>query len=164
MSDKDEVFLTLEKIPWFGDLKKEHLRKIAAISRVLQFKSGERFFHEGDRQDNIYILTAGRVALDMFVPHHGKMRISTLEQGEIIGWSSVTPSIHRRTAGAVAVLDGEALVMDAENLRTLCEEDHDLGYLVMCQLSDAVASRLMETRLQLLDVFGEPTETENAQE
>jgi CRP-like cAMP-binding protein len=163
MSTKDEVLLTFKKIPWFSGLRDEHLIKIADITNVRQFKGGERFFHEGDKQDYIYVLTDGRVALDMFVPHHGKMRISTIEQWDIFGWSSVTPGIHQRTAGAVAVLDGDALAIDAEKLRQLCETDHDLGFMVMDQLASVVASRLMETRLQLIDMFGEPTETKNAQ-
>jgi hypothetical protein len=33
----------------------------------------------------------------------------------------------------------------------------------MRRLASVVASRLMETRLQLLDVFGEPTENKNDQ-
>jgi CRP-like cAMP-binding protein len=91
------------------------------------------------------------------------MRISTIEEWDVFGWSSVTPGVHQRTAGAVAVLDGETLATDAEQLRQLCEKDHDLGFLVMRRLASVVASRLMETRLQLLDVFGEPTENKNDQ-
>ena len=163
MGNTDEVIAAFNKIPWFSGLRAEHLAKIAEISLVRHFKSGERFFQEGDKQDNIYVLTAGRVALDMFVPHHGKMRISTIEEWDVFGWSSVTPGVHQRTAGAVAVLDGETLAIDAEKLRQLCEKDHDLGFLVMRRLAGVVASRLMETRLQLLDMFGEPTENKNAQ-
>jgi CRP-like cAMP-binding protein len=159
----DEVIEVFDKIPWFSGLKEEHIKKIASISHVCHFKSGERFFHEGDKQDYIYILTEGRVALDMFVPHHGKLRISTIELWDVFGWSSVTPTIHRRTAGAVAVLDGEALAADAEKLRKLCEKDHDLGFYVMRQMASVVANRLMVTRLQLIDMFAEPTETKNAE-
>jgi CRP/FNR family cyclic AMP-dependent transcriptional regulator len=163
MCPKEDVFDAFKKIPWFSGLKDEHLNQIAAISFVRKFKSGERFFQEGDKQDYIYVLTEGRVALDMFVPHHGKLRFSTLEQWDVFGWSSVTPTIHQRTAGAVAVLDGEALATDAEKLRQACEKDHDLGYLVMRRLAGVVASRLMETRLQLIDMFGEPAENKNVE-
>ena len=163
MSPMDEVVDVINKIPWVSGLKEDHLKKIVAISHVRHFKAGERFFHEGDKQDYIYILTEGRVALDMFVPHHGKQRFSTIELWDVFGWSSVTPTIHQRTAGAVAVVDGEALATDAEKLRKLCEKDHDLGFLVMRQLASVVANRLMVTRLQLIDMFAEPTETKNAE-
>ena len=163
MGSIDEIYTAFYNIPWFSGLKEDHLKEIAKISHLRHFKSGERFFQEGDKQDYIYVLTDGRLALDMFVPHRGKLRFSTIEEWDVFGWSSVTPGIHQRTAGAVAVLDGTVLATDAEKLRQLCEKDHDLGYLVMRRLAGVVASRLMETRLQLLDMFGEPTENKNDQ-
>jgi CRP/FNR family cyclic AMP-dependent transcriptional regulator len=161
MDPTEEVYEAFNLIPWFKGLKEEYLQKIAEISHVRHFKSGERFFHEGDRQDFIYVLTSGRVVLDMFVPHHGRVRFSSLDEWDVFGWSSVTPNIHQRTAGAVAVLEGTALAIDAEKLRLVCETDTSLGYLVMRRLAGVVASRLMETRLQLLDIFSTPAETKN---
>ncbi len=160
MEPKEELYEAFHSIPWFSSLKENHRNKIAGISHIKHFRSGERFFHEGDRQDFIYVLTSGRVALDMFVPHHGKVRFSSVEKWDVFGWSSVTPNVHQRTAGAVAVLDGAAVAMDAEKLRLICEADTGLGYLVMRRLAGVVASRLMETRLQLIDMFG-ATETKN---
>jgi len=96
----------------------------------------------------------------MFVPHRGKIRFYTAEPGEVFGWSSVTPTIRQRTAGATAVVDGLIVCISAEKLRQACEEDHDLGYLVMRRLANVVAGRLLVTRLQLLDMFANP-ETKN---
>jgi CRP-like cAMP-binding protein len=101
----------------------------------------------------------GRVALDIFIPHKGKVRIYTAEPWDIFGWSSVTPVIRKRTAGAVAVVDGLVACIDSERLRNLCDEDHDLGYLVMRRLANIVASRLLVSRLQLLDMFAAPEVT-----
>jgi hypothetical protein len=39
----------------------------------------------------------------------------------------------------------------------MSEEDHDLGYVVMRRLANVIASRLLVTRLQLLDMFANPT-------
>ena len=69
---------------------------------------------------------------------------------------------HEGAARAVAVMDGVVVATDSEKLRKVCEEDHDLGYFVMRRLANVVASRLMVTRLQLLDMFAEPTEKKNA--
>jgi CRP/FNR family cyclic AMP-dependent transcriptional regulator len=69
--------------------------------------------------------------------------------------------VRQRTAGAAAVLDSFIVGFDAEKLRQLCEADHNLGYLVMRRLANIVASRLMVTRLQLLDMFAQPPETKN---
>ena len=161
MDPIDEVLEELRKIPWFQELREDHIRKIASISRIRPMKAGEVIFREGDTHESVYIVLQGRVGLEMFVPHRGRVRFYTAETWELFGWSSVTPNVHLRTAGATAVLDGALLKVDAAKLDEACEQDHDLGYLVMRRLSRVVASRLQVTRLQLLDMFASP-ETKNA--
>jgi CRP/FNR family transcriptional regulator, cyclic AMP receptor protein len=156
MDDKAEVTQELGKIPWFQELKPEHLQKLTEITHLQSMKNGEILFREGDTEGYLYIVIEGRVALDMFVPHRGKIRIYTAERWDVFGWSSVTPSIHKRTAGAVCVMDGLVAGIDAEKLRQACDEDHDLGYVVMRRLAHIIASRLLVTRLQLLDMFATP--------
>ena len=46
--------------------------------------------------------------------------------------------------------------MQATQLYKLCDDDHDLGYVGRRRLSNVVASRLLTTRLQLLDMFAHP--------
>ena len=159
MNPTDEVFDELQKIPWFQELKPEHVRQFAEISTLRHFKAGDVFFHEGDKQDYFYIVLSGRVALDMFVPHRGKVRFFTCEEWDSFGWSSVTPVVRTRTAGAVGVLEGTVLATDTTKLQALCDRDHDIGYLFMRRMANVIASRLLVTRLQLLDMFAEPTET-----
>jgi len=50
--------------------------------------------------------------------------------------------------------------LDAFALRQLCEEDSGLGYIVMTRMANVVASRLLTTRLQLLDMFAHPESKE----
>ena len=156
MDSTEEVLEAFRKIPWFQELKEEHIRKLASISRLRPMKAGEIIFREGDTHESVYIVVDGRVGLEMFVPHQGKVRFYTAEPSEIFGWSSVTPNVHVRTAGATAVLDGMLIRIDAEKLNQACDEDHDLGYLVMRRLARVVAGRLQVTRLQLLDMFANP--------
>ena len=160
MGNVEDVSKELQKIPWFHELNKEHIQKIAEITDVSHVKSGEVLFREGDKQECIYVVIEGRIALDMFIPHRGKIRFYTAEPGEVFGWSSVTPTIRQRTAGATAVVDGLIVCIDSEKLRQVCDEDHDLGYLVMRRMANVVAGRLLVTRLQLLDMFANP-ETKN---
>ncbi len=161
MDPIEEVLEELRKIPWFQELREDHIRKIASISKIRPMKAGEVIFREGDTHESVYIVLRGRVGLELFVPHRGRVRFYTAEPWEIFGWSSVTPNVHLRTAGATAVLDGALVKVDAAELNEACEQDHDLGYLVMRRLARVVAGRLQVTRLQLLDMFANP-ETKNA--
>jgi len=159
MMDSDparEVHTQLLTIPWFQEQASEHVHRIAQISLLRHFVAGEVFFREGDLQDYFYIVLAGRVALDMFVPHRGKVRFYTAEKWDVFGWSSVTPSVRTRTASAVGVIAGSVIGIDAQKLIGLCNQDPNLGYPVMSRLAHVIASRLMVTRLQLLDMFAEP--------
>jgi CRP-like cAMP-binding protein len=156
MTTTHEVSEELRKIPWFQELKRQHIQKIASISSLRRVKAGQTLFREGDKEDYVYIVIQGRVALDMFVPHRGKVRFYTAEPWEIFGWSSVTPTVRQRTAGATAVVDSLVARIKAHDMRQACDDDHDLGYLVMRRLANVVAGRLLVTRLQLLDMFAHP--------
>ena len=156
MSGSDEVLNELQLIPWFQELKPEHVHKLASITQLRSVKAGEVFFREGDKEDFVYIVLDGRIALDLFVPHRGKIRFYTVDRWEIFGWSSVTPSVRQRTAGATAVVDSRVAQTDAAAMRKLCDEDPELGYQVMRRLANVVAGRLLVTRLQLLDMFSQP--------
>ncbi len=156
MGTPDEISMELQKISWFRELEPKHLKKIAAISHLRKVRADEVLFREGDSEDNLYIVVEGRIALNIFVPHRGKVRIYTAEPLDVFGWSSVTPSVRQRTAGATAVIDSLVIGINAEKLRQACDEDHDLGYVVMRRLANIVASRLLVTRLQLLDMFANP--------
>jgi CRP-like cAMP-binding protein len=161
METFEEIRTQLQNIPWFRELQPKHLDTITAITHLRPIKAGEVIFREGGKEDYIYIVLAGRVALDMAVPPRGKVRFHTAETWELFGWSSVTPVVHQRTAGAIAVVEGLVAAIDAVKLREVCEQDHDLGYLVMRRLANIVAARLMSSRLQLLDMFADP-EIKNA--
>jgi CRP/FNR family cyclic AMP-dependent transcriptional regulator len=154
--DPIELRAALQTIPWFQELAPKHFEDLCAIACLRQVEAGEEIFREGDKEDFLYIVLEGRVAVDIYVPGRGRMRIFTAEPMDIVGWSSVTPVVRQRTASARAVLPGRLICLDAQKLRQVCEEDHDLGYVVMRRLANVVASRLLVTRLQLLDIFAHP--------
>ena len=146
----------LSNIPWFAELQPEHFEKLAEIASVHSLPENTDLFREGDSEDRLYIVIEGRVGLDITIPHRGRVRILTAELMDVVGWSSVTPVIRQRTASARTVIPSTLIGLDSKALRSLCEEDHDLGYIVMRRIANIVASRLLVTRLQLLDMFAAP--------
>jgi CRP-like cAMP-binding protein len=158
MTAEQELIRALEAIPWFQMMAPEHFKKILGIAKIFKFESNQVIFHEGDKEDYLYVVLEGRVAIEMSVPGHGRIRILTAEPMEEVGWSSVTPVVRQRTAGARAVLPSRLVAFDAQELRKMCDEDHDFGYFVMRRLVNVVAGRLLTGRLQLLDMFANPVE------
>jgi len=157
MTEEQELVKALQAIPWFQAMTAEHFSKIVSIAKIFSYEPGQIIFREGDKEDYMYVVLEGRVAIEISVPGHGRMRILTADPMEVVGWSSVTPVVRQRTAGARAVLPTRMVAFDAGDLRRLCDEDHSFGYYVMRRLANVVAGRLLTTRLQLLDMFANPT-------
>jgi CRP/FNR family transcriptional regulator, cyclic AMP receptor protein len=148
-TDRD-LASSLQLIPWFRFLEPGQLEQLLQISKIRQLQPSEVLFEEGDPEDYLYFVLEGKMAIEMTVPGQGKTLMSTAEAVDPIGWSSVTPIIHQRTASARAVVQSCLLAIHANKLRQLCDQDHDLGYVVMHHLANVVAARLLVTRLQLL--------------
>jgi CRP/FNR family cyclic AMP-dependent transcriptional regulator len=148
---------TLCNLPIFSDLSDEHVKVIAGVSSVRPFQEGQEIFHEGDPRDFLYIVLEGRVALEMHIPSHGRLRILTVEPQEVFGWSSVSDVASKRTVTARVVAPAKLLAIDAGRLKQECEKDPVLGYAVMHHVANVIAGRLLVTRLQLLDMFSQPS-------
>ena len=158
MTNQQELVSYLQDIPWFQAMTEEHFNKLLSIAKVFEFEPGQSIFHEGDKEDYLYVVLEGRVAIEISVPGRGRMRLLTADAMDVVGWSSVTPVVRQRTAGARAVLPSRLVAFDANELRRLCDDDNSLGYYVYRRLANVVAGRLMTTRLQLLDMFANPGE------
>jgi CRP/FNR family cyclic AMP-dependent transcriptional regulator len=158
MNKKQELVDVLQAIPWFQELSDEHFKKMCAIAHLVNMDKDTTIFSEGEKDESLYIVIEGRVAIEIYSPMRGRLRIFTAEPMDVVGWSSVTPVVRQRTASARAVLDTRLAVVDGQALRNLCDEDYELGYKIMRRIANVVAARLMVTRLQLLDVYGHPEE------
>lgn len=150
----------LQAVPWFQEITAEHFEAIANFTRVIDVAQNESVFNEGDYAKYIYIVIEGRVAIEVNSPERGRMRIFTAEPLDVVGWSSVTPVVRQRTASARAVLDSHLLSIDAMKLQKLCDENSELGYLIMRRISNVIAGRLMGARMQLMDFYGKPVSEE----
>jgi CRP-like cAMP-binding protein len=158
MTTQKKLVEALQAIPWFHVMTEDHFNKMVNIAKVFTYEPGQVIFHEGDKEDYLYVVLEGRVAIEITVPGRGRMRILTADAMDEVGWSSVTPVVRQRTAGARAVLPSRLVAFDANELRKMCEEDHDFGYFIMRRMANLVAGRLLTTRLQLLDMFANPVD------
>jgi CRP-like cAMP-binding protein len=59
--------------------------EIAKLAEKVVYPCGSVIFREGDRNDKIYLILSGRVALEMSVPARGRVRLLTLSDGELLG-------------------------------------------------------------------------------
>lgn len=125
---------------------------LAALAKLETFPAGAELFREGDHHHQLYIVRQGHLSLDMTTATCGQQRILTAGVGDVVAWSALLGD-GRMTATAQAIEETQMIVIDAGQLRSLCEADHDVGYRVMKWMARMIAGRLLATRLQLLDLF-----------
>jgi CRP-like cAMP-binding protein len=73
------------------------------------------------------------------------MTIEEVEPGRIFGWSSLVKQ-RRFTASARALDEVTVMCIRAEELNDLFDQNSHIGFVVMKQLAEVIASRLRRTR------------------
>jgi CRP/FNR family transcriptional regulator, cyclic AMP receptor protein len=148
---------TLEPIlaehPFFQELAAEDLQLIAGCATNVVFKAGEVIGREGEPANQFFLLREGKVALEIYVPERGQVVLQTLGAGELVGWSWLIPPYQWRF-DVRAVEFVHAFALDGACLRGKCEANPRLGYELLKRVAQVFTDRLLATRLQLLDVYG----------
>ncbi len=142
----------LKNHPFFAGLKTEYIDLIARHAGVDTLKPGEYIFKEGDSAETFYIISLGKVNIEIQVPDSHPFAIQTLRDGDILGWSwFIEPNQWRFSAHAIEKT--ELIVINGKALKEACEENHDLGYEIFKRLTDVFVQRLEAARHQLLEIY-----------
>lgn len=150
---------TLEPIlaahPFFVDLEPGHLGLLVGCASNVRFDEGEFLCRAGEEANHFFLVRRGKVALEIAVPGREPFTLQTVGEGEILGWSWLIPP-HHWMFDARALQQVRAVALDGKCLRGKCEADHHLGYELLKRFAYIMEQHLQATRLQLLDVYGEP--------
>jgi CRP/FNR family transcriptional regulator, cyclic AMP receptor protein len=137
---------------FFAGLEPYYTNLLVGCASNTRFQKGAYIFKEGEEANEFYLIRAGKVALEIFAPQRKPIIVSTLDEGEILGWSWLLPPYHWKFH-ARAVEDTRAIALDGRCLRVKCEQNHDLGYEILKRFAQIAERRLEATRMQLLDVY-----------
>lgn len=129
----------IKSIPLFFDLSPSQVENVAALSDLIEIDPGELLIKEDDQLDFLYILTEGKAKETVFIPMIGMVETSTIGPLDILGWSAMTPITRQRTGTVTAVTHCHLLRIDSKLLVSLCENDHDIGFIVYRRMANVVA-------------------------
>src|SRR3989338_3513096 len=122
-----------ENHPFFKGLKAEYVDLISSYSNIDSFKSGEYIFKEGDAAEKFYIISKGKVNIEIQMPNSHPFSLQSLREGDVLGWSwFIAP--HQWRFSSRAVEKTELIVIDGNPLKKACETNHDLGYEIYKRL------------------------------
>jgi CRP/FNR family cyclic AMP-dependent transcriptional regulator len=133
----------------FAGLNDKEMEQIAAIASQETYEVGELIIEEQEQADRLFILCEGRVQLHIRLRSplepDGEMTIAEVEPGRVFGWSSLVKQ-RRFTASARALEPVTVMVLEAQDLNALFDRNVHIGFVVMKQLAEVIASRLRHTR------------------
>jgi len=150
----DTLEYVLADQPFLKGIPLDKLEEIAECAHPVTFSAGEYLFREGDPANHFYIVTRGRVSVEMHVPGKGAQVIQTVDDNEVAGWSWLFPPFRWHFDGR-AVTATRAIDFNALCLRGKCDEDHDLGYELMWRFAQTMMTRLQATRMQLIEAYAD---------
>jgi CRP/FNR family transcriptional regulator, cyclic AMP receptor protein len=151
---------TLERIiaehPFFAGLESYYVGLLVGCASNVKFEAGTYLFKEGEEANEFYLIRAGKIALEVFAPQRKPIIVSTLGEGDILGWSWLLPPYEWKTHARV-VENTRAFALDGKCLRTKCDQNHDLGYELLKRFAQVIEGQLVAAHYQLLDLSaGQP--------
>jgi CRP/FNR family transcriptional regulator, cyclic AMP receptor protein len=128
---------------------------LAQAAAEVSVPAGYRFFEEGGLARSFWLITAGHVALDLYVPGRARLILETVGDGGVIGISWLSPP-REWQFGAEAVRPTTAFQLDGATVIRECDRDPELGYQVTRRLMAVAESRLQSARIRMLDLYAPP--------
>jgi len=128
-----DIILFLKRIPLYGSMTLDQLRTIAAHLTERDMLPGEIIFHEGDSNQELYLIVSGKVDI---VKHFGPTphALATLQAGDFFGEMAIFED-RTRSADAVGVEQGILLVLSPERFRQIVLQDPAISFEIFRVLS-----------------------------
>lgn len=147
----------LAEHPFFSGLDHQYLQLVIGCAKNVKFEPGQHLFREGEEANAFYVIRQGRVAVEVFLAERGALMVDTYSSGDILGWSWLIPPYNWHLDARALELT-RAIALDGKCLRQKCEKDKTLGYELLKRFAKIIEQRLDATRVQLLDMYGVPSQ------
>jgi len=152
----------LGRIPLFSDLPPEELDRLMSALDVVNLKSGDILFREGDLGEHLYVMVRGELEINMASNTDNELILNVLKEGEYLGEMSLIMPGGRRSAGARARGDVVLLSMSRSQFQDLLQRHPELANAMVQVLSQRLDNTnvstfrdLTEKNRQLQEAFDE---------
>jgi len=125
----------LKKVPLFKDVPGNYLVPLAKIAHLVNLKSEEMLFHQGDRGDSMYLICRGSISILV-----NDVKVNRLEVGDCIGEMSLLDGAPR-SASCVATEDAELLRILDSDFETIVKSQTSVALAVLQTLAGRLRQR-----------------------
>ena len=145
----------------FDGLDEDEINKFINLMKFEKVKSTDIIIKEGDDGDTNVLLLSGEVSITQALTlknnktimdnrEKTSIRIDSKKSHHFFGEISLFNEVDKRTATITATTDCEIAILDDNDIVNLCNENHSLGYHIMKNLAEKLASSLEKTNNQVL--------------
>ena len=145
----------------FDGLSAQEIENFIKLMTFKKVKKNEVIIKEGDNGDTIILLLNGEVSMTQALTlknskaisdnrEKTSIRIDSKKSHHFFGEISLFNEVDKRTATITATSDCEIAILDDNEIIKLCNENHTLGYKIMKNLAEKLASSLERTNSQVL--------------
>ncbi len=138
----------LQSVDIFEGLSTEEIGHVARICSEQRFAKGQIITREGERGDEMYIITEGFVEVLLGEKPSSSARVVvSLGSGQVLGEMALLDQ-GPRSASLRATSDPTVLqVIQRQNFEQLCQENTHIGYIVMRNLAADLSFKLRHRNL-----------------
>jgi CRP/FNR family transcriptional regulator, cyclic AMP receptor protein len=140
----------LESHPFIRGLPLACLRMMARYGTFRNLAAGHYLWRQGDRNVEAFLVLEGEIALEIAVPHEGKLSIETVGAGEVAGCTALFHSARWGFDGRAVTLV-RTVALNSRDLRAAIECDHEFGYQLLERCTNSLSKRLNASRLKLME-------------
>ncbi len=150
----------LREVDIFQDLSESQLERVAQICEERVCHIGAVIFEENTASDELYIIADGMVDIRvdpsiLGIPSQADpTTITTLRRGQVFGEVALVDQGLRSASARCADNNTKLLVINRDDLISLCDQDFQMGYVLMrniaADLSFKIRSADLMIREQLL--------------
>ena len=148
--------MDFKKFDFFHAFSDNQLEALLKVTEKKTFKKGTQIYKEGDRANQIYIVSKGWVKLRKIDP--GKeidISFESRSKGELFG-AACFMKPQEYTLNAVCMEDSEVMAINADDLFDLFHKDYQIGYLFLKEIAKVYFERYKSVKRQLYGMVQDP--------
>jgi len=147
----DDLARVLAAHPFLAELDPEHVSFLVGCTKNVRFRAGDHLVSEGDREDTLYLIRQGGVAIEMRRAGGEVVCVETIGAGDVIGISLLAEAAsHLDCRARESVV---AFAIDSACMLRKMTEEPRLGFALAMRLLARTYERLSRARLQHLDIY-----------
>lgn len=140
--------------PLFKGLSPLYLKLILECASRETFTPGQLLCQDNAEARKFFVIHHGRVAVEIYRARRGPVVITTLGEGEALGWLWFDQPYHWHLDARALDLT-RVISLDVQCLLERCDRDHDFGYELMRRYAHHLAVQFRALKAQLADFYGD---------